>query len=222
MTLQKTVLAAIITIAACSLIIHWALPAVAWSVKHTNAEQARAMRDDAKAASAFESIVPVLRHPRCMNCHSGGDFPRQGDDLHRHTMNIRRGLNGEGVSGLRCSTCHQDHNLVGEHMPPGAANWHLPSAREPMIWERLSDRQLCELFKDPARNGHRTVDGIVRHMNTPLVLWGWHPGEGRTPIPMPENEFLTEVQEWATYGAACPGETGSSQATGTAHQFQTQ
>jgi hypothetical protein len=74
----------------------------------------------------------------------------------------------------------------------------------PMIWERLSDRQLCELFKDPQQNGHRNVDGIVEHMNTPLVLWGWSPGEGRTPIPMPQNKFLAKVKEWAAKGAACP------------------
>ena len=224
MTFQKSFLMAIITVAACSPIIHWGLPAVAWSAIEANTEQAipKAGRDDAKAASAFTSIVPVLRHPRCMNCHSSGDFPRQGDDLHRHTMNIRRGLNGEGVAGLRCSTCHQNHNLAGEHMPPGAPDWHLPSAREPMIWEGLSDRQLCELFKDPAHNGHRTVDGIVQHMNTPLVLWGWHPGEGRIPIPMPENEFLAKVKEWASHGAACPSETSSPQLTGGAHRFRVQ
>jgi hypothetical protein len=33
-------------------------------------------RDDAAAAAAFETIIPVLHHPRCMNCHSTGDFPR--------------------------------------------------------------------------------------------------------------------------------------------------
>jgi hypothetical protein len=76
-----------------------------------------------------------------------------------------------------------------------------------MIWEGLSNRQLCELLKDPAHNGHRTVDGIVKHINTPLVLWGWHPGEGRTPIPLPESEFLAKINEWASHGAACPGET---------------
>ncbi|SRR6266567_247746 len=32
-------------------------------------------RDDAKAAAAFESMVTVLHHSRCMNCHSRGDFP---------------------------------------------------------------------------------------------------------------------------------------------------
>jgi hypothetical protein len=161
-------------------------------------------RDEAASAAAFEAIVPVLRHRRCMNCHSRGDFPRQGDDGHRHTMNVRRGLYGEGVAGLKCSICHQDHNLQGEHMPPGAPGWHLPTAREPMIWEGLNDRQLCELFKNPSANGHRSVDGIVQHMNTPLVLWAWNPGEGRTSVPMPQVEFLAKAKEWASSGAACP------------------
>ena len=204
--------------ATCGLACQWVLRAVA-SAKHANAEQIspQATHDDAKAASAFKSIVPVLRHPRCMNCHSSGDFPRQGDDGHRHTMNVRRGLEGQGVAGLKCSTCHQDHNLAGEHMPPGAPEWHLPSPHEPMIWEGLSDQQLCELFKDPTHNGHRTVDEIVQHMSTPLVLWGWHPGEGRTPVPMPENAFLAKVKEWASHGAACPGENNSSQPASAPH-----
>src|SRR6202046_4935148 len=101
-------------------------------------------RDDAGAAAAFKAIVPVLHHPRCMNCHSAGDFPRQGDDSHRHTMQIRRGPDGEGVNAVRCSTCHQDHNLAGLHMPPGAAGWHLPSPAMPVIWEGLADAQLWE------------------------------------------------------------------------------
>src|SRR5450755_2429131 len=140
-------------------------------------------RDDAGAAAAFEAIVPVLRHPRCMNCHSSGDFPGQGDDSHRHTMQIRRG-DGQGINAVRCSSCHQDHNLAGLHMPPGAPGWHLPSPAMAMIWEGLTDRQLCELFKDPQQNGHRTPEQIVEHMHTPLVVWGWAPGDGRAPVPV--------------------------------------
>ena len=52
-----------------------------------------------------------------------------------------------------------------------------------MIWEGLTDGQLCELLKDPRQNGHRSVQQIVEHMSTPLVLWGWNPGEGRSAIP---------------------------------------
>ena len=92
------------------------------------------------------------------------------------------------------------------HTPPGAPEWHLPSPNEPMIWEGLSGRQLCELMKDPKQNGNRTVDEIVEHMNTPLVLWGWNPGDGRAAVPMPQNEFMRQVKTWAAKGAACPAE----------------
>jgi hypothetical protein len=173
-----------------------------------------AQRDDPEAAGAFEAIIPVLHHPRCMNCHSTGDFPRQGDDSHRHTMQVRRGPNGDGLLAVKCSTCHQNHNLEGLHVPPGAPDWRLPSPAMPMIWEGLTDRQLCEMFKDPKQNGHRNVDQIVEHMNSPLVLWGWNPGEGRTPVPMPQPEFLAKVKEWASKGAACPADGSAAQTRG--------
>jgi hypothetical protein len=163
-----------------------------------------AARDDSAAVRSFQAIMPVLHHPRCMNCHSRGDFPRQGDDSHPHTMNVRRGPDGDGVAGVKCHTCHQNHNLEGEHMPPGAVEWQLPSSETPMIWEGLSDRQLCELFKDPGQNGKRNVDQIVEHMASPIVLWGWNPGQGRTAVPMPYNDFMKRVKDWAAKGAACP------------------
>jgi len=165
--------------------------------------------NDGVAAAAFAAIVPVLRHPRCMNCHSAGDFPRQGNDSHPHTMQVRRGPDGHGVSAVKCSACHQDHNLTGADTPPGAPDWHLPPPEMPMIWEGLTDRQLCELLKDPKQNGHRNVQQIVQHMSTPLVLWGWHPGEGRSPIPMKLDTFLARVRDWAANGAACPAETAA-------------
>jgi hypothetical protein len=83
-----------------------------------------------------------------------------------------------------------------------------------MIWEGLTDQQLCELLKDPKQNGHRTTEQIVEHMHTPLVLWGWTPGEGRTPIPMPRQEFLAKVEEWAAEGAACPTAAGARKSNG--------
>lgn len=124
--------------------------------------------------------------------------------VHPHIMDVRRGPGGHGVAPVLCSTCHQDRNLPGMHRPPGAPGWGLPSPQMPMIWLGLSDRQLCELLKDPRQNGHRTAAEIVEHMHTPLVLWAWHPGEGRTPVPMPEDEFLRNVSLWADHGAACP------------------
>jgi hypothetical protein len=163
-------------------------------------------------AAAFEAIIPVLRHPCCMNCHSRGDFPREGDDGHQHTMQVRRGSDGKGLDSVKCSTCHQNHNLAGTHPPPGAPDWHLPPPQTPMIWEGLTDSQLCELLKDPMQNGHRSIQQIVEHMSTPLVLWGWIPGEGPSAVPMKLCEFQDRVRDWAANGGTCPvGESVGAQ-----------
>jgi hypothetical protein len=153
----------------------------------------------------FTAFVPVLRHPRCMNCHSRGDFPRQGDDGHPHTMNVRRGPGGHGVTAEKCSTCHQDHNLAGEHLPPGAPNWSLPPASTPMIWEGLTDAQICQSIKDPRQNKNRNLDQLVEHLTEDkLVMWAWTPGEGRAAVPMSHDEFAAKVKQWQAAGAPCP------------------
>ena len=82
----------------------------------------------------------------------------------------------------------------------------MPPSDNPLVWEGLTDRELCELFKDPTKNGQRNMDQIVEHMRTPLVLWGWNPGEGRTPIPVPENVFLANAQRWVAEGGKCPAQ----------------
>jgi hypothetical protein len=162
----------------------------------------------------FSAFVPVLRHPRCMNCHSSGDFPRQGDDGHQHIMNVRRGAGGNGVTAEKCVTCHQDHNLAGEHLPPGAPNWGLPPRATPMIWQGLTDAQLCRSIKDPKQNKNRNLDQLVEHLTEDkLVAWGWNPGEGRAAIPMPREEFAARVKKWQAAGAPCPADGAPAKIT---------
>jgi len=162
-------------------------------------------RDNAKSQTAFLAIVPVLKHPRCLNCHATGDFPRQGDDSHPHLQNVKRGSTGQGVTAQKCSTCHQTENVAGLNMPPGAPNWHLPPANIPMIWEGKTAGQICQQLKDPKQNNNKTVAQIVDHVtNDKLVLWGWNPGEGRTLPPLSHQEFAAKFQEWAKFGAVCP------------------
>jgi hypothetical protein len=74
-----------------------------------------------------------------------------------------------------------------------------------MIWRDRSDKQVCEELKDPKQNGGRSLQKIVEHMtDDKLVLWGWTPGEGRSPVPMPQAEFAAKVKAWAAAGAPCP------------------
>lgn len=164
-----------------------------------------AQRDDARALAAFNAALPVFKHPRCLNCHSNGDFPRQGDDGHVHAQNVKRGVDGKGKFGQKCAACHQDSNVAGLNMPPGAPNWHLPPAATPMIWEGKTGGQICRQLKDPKQNGGKTVAQIVEHVTSDkLVLWGWAPGDGRTPPAMPHSDFAAKVAEWAKFGAVCP------------------
>jgi hypothetical protein len=182
-------------------------PAVAWSsylwrddlAAHTN------QKNDQLAREAFLAALPVLKHPRCLNCHSTGDFPRQGDDGHAHVQNVRRGIDGKGKYGQKCSACHQEQNVEGLNMPPGAPNWHLPPAAMPMIWEGRTPGQICRQLKDPKQNNNKTVAQIVEHVTADkLVLWGWSPGEGRTLPPLSHADFARKFQDWFSYGAACP------------------
>ena len=171
----------------------------------TQATGGAVQRDDARARELFVSIIPVLKHPRCLNCHSTGDFPRQGDDGRIHIQNVRRGPDGRGKFGQKCIACHQDFNVAGLNMPPGAPNWHLPPASMPMIWEGRTPGQICRQIKDPKQNNGKTIAQIVEHVTSDkLVMWGWNPGEGRTPVPMPHDEFARRFQDWARFGAACP------------------
>jgi hypothetical protein len=167
--------------------------------------QAKQGEDRAAAAAAFLKASAILRHPRCLNCHPAGERPLVTDRSVPHPMHVERGPLGMGKNGLWCSSCHQEKNLQGEHLPPGAPEWELPPADMPMVFENRTPRQLCEQLKDPARNGGRSPADVVQHVReAPLVLWGWHPGEGRTPVPMPHADFVKLMSQWADNGAACP------------------
>jgi len=155
----------------------------------------------ARSEAAFRRIAGVLRDPRCMNCHTVTEFPRQGDDRHPHIMNVLRGDADHGVPGQRCSTCHQAANQVNGI--PGAPNWGL--APLSMGWEGLNDHQLAEAIKDPVRNGGRTLARIQEHMaHDVLVSWAWNPGAGRRSPSISQAELGRLVQEWIDTGAVSP------------------
>ncbi len=177
------------------------LLAVAYVHRIANAQTAA---DAAASAKAFVTASQVLLHPRCVNCHPAGDAPLQGDESRPHAMNVKRGPEGQGTKGVRCSNCHQTTNVAGAHMPPGDPDWQLPPKNMPMVFEKKTPRELCLQLKDPAQNGNRTPKEVLEHLRTSLVLWGWNPGEGRTSIPMPHEEFVKNMTGWVEKGATCP------------------
>jgi len=154
---------------------------------------------------AWAVVYQVLQSPRCMNCHPAGEAPLQGDASLPHAQNVQRGAMGHGRYALRCDSCHQETNLPGPHLPPGAPGWHLPRRDEPLVFEGRSSAELCNQLKDPERNGHKTLEELFAHMDhDPVVLWGWSPGEGRNPVPVPHAELVAAMRAWIDGGCECP------------------
>lgn len=157
-----------------------------------------------KSLLAFREVASVLTSPRCLNCHVPDDGPLQGDDDHPHSMNVKRGADGKGSAALHCLVCHQSENAKALHAPPGAADWRLPPPNTPMAWKGLSTGELCRSVKDPAKNGNRSLQDLIGHMDTSLVRWAWNPGPGRTLPPLSHDQFVSRLKEWIDTGAACP------------------
>jgi len=157
--------------------------------------------DRARSIEAFRQVATVLRHPRCINCHPAGDFPRQGNEGRRHDMHVVRGPDDHGAPAMKCSSCHQAVNQ--QNGVPGAPHWGL--APKSMAWEGLNDHQLAEMLKDPARNGKRSLEQLFEHnAHDELVGWGWKPGAGRDTPPLSREEFVRALRTWIDTGAVSP------------------
>ena len=157
----------------------------------------RAQKDE-----PFAIIYRALESPRCMNCHPKGDAPLQFDDHRPHAMNITR---RSEKNGLPCATCHRDKNGTRPGQPPGAPNWKLPPPQTPMVFEGKSPAELCAQLKDPKQAGGRDLAALIEHVDKdPLVAWGWAPGPGRSPVPVPHDELVAAMRAWVAAGAPCP------------------
>jgi hypothetical protein len=110
--------------------------------------------------------------------------------------------------GEECTTCHGAANppaSYGEHVPPGVSEgWHMPPPDMKMVFVGRSARALCEQIKNPATNGGKDMAALRKHLDSSLVVWGWQPGVGRTPVPTPYDEFIAAWETWARAGAPCP------------------
>jgi len=99
---------------------------------------------------------------------------------------VTRGKEGKGVYGMKCTTCHQNENLPGVHLPPGTSkDWHMPPADQKMVFQGLTPAQLCRNFKDPSKNGgHKTLRDAMDHIQKkdPLVMWDGVPAMA-APFP---------------------------------------
>jgi hypothetical protein len=172
---------------------------ISFGVAHAFAQPAQ------DSARIFEKMATVLESPRCLNCHTATNYPRQSDDRHRHLMNVSRGPDDHGAPGFHCTTCHQAENQSASGVP-GAPDWHLAPLR--MAWEGLSVGELCRALSDP-EHGDMKPEKLVSHFNTKLVEWAWKPGndihgQPRTTPPVSHDAFVSLARQWIAGGAKCP------------------
>ncbi|XDB00271.1 Isoquinoline 1-oxidoreductase subunit [Sulfitobacter sp. LCG007] len=162
--------------------------------------------ETARSVALFEEMMVVIEHPRCLNCHPAGESPTQGDDMHMHVPPVIRGDADFGAPGMYCTTCHGAENVAfatGEGSIPGHEPWNLAPIE--MAWVGKSAGEICAQLKDEDRNGGRSLADLHEHnAQDGLVGWGWHPGEGRTPVPGTQEVFGELTQAWIDTGAACP------------------
>ena len=167
--------------------------------------------EKSKALAAWDDIVTVLRHPRCLNCHQE-NVPLQGDERRIHIPLVVRGpengeYKSEGVSAMRCRNCHNASGNNETSGTPGGGDgidrWRLASRT--MTWQGLSSAKLCEIIQDKSLNGNMDGPALIHHMDlSPLVMWGWEPGGDRTKVPMPHHDFIIQMKIWVAGGMACP------------------
>jgi len=77
----------------------------------------------------------------------------------------------------------------------------------PLVFEGRSSAELCRQLRDPKTNGGRTPEQVLHHVaEDALVLWGWSPGEGRAPVPIPHADFVAAMRTWVQGGCGCAGD----------------
>lgn len=152
-------------------------------------------RNHAAAVAAFKTMLPVLRHPRCVNCHAnitywdqgpehGGPATHKGGDINELPETDKDSHGNRNVKFTPCADCHTK-------APPA---WDLTGP----IWTGLDDYQMCQKVKDAAFNGvnllgHMREDALIK-----LAFEGRRAMEDVTPEPPPlsHSQFLRATTEW--------------------------
>lgn len=153
---------------------------------------------------SFNTMMDVLTHQRCMNCHPSDNIPKQGEDSHPHRFDISR---NNANASTNCNTCHQDSNNDFSGVP-GAPHWSL--APQSMRWEGLSRIEIAQSMTDKTRNGNRSLEDLMHHLTEhELVMWAWKPGldlngDPRETPPVSKEKYIAAVKKRIEEGAIIP------------------
>jgi hypothetical protein len=158
--------------------------------------------DEKKRSKAiFKEMGAVLTHPRCVNCHTTGDEPLQGEEGLAHQPMVVRGEAGMGRPGMRCGTCHGNSNFRNM---PGFAGWRMAPRR--LGWEGRSIGDICETLK--STGGGQNLEPVVSFIkNSNIVAYGWSPPKNYDEVPGRRDLFGELAEAWVDSGAHCPEES---------------
>jgi len=147
----------------------------------------------------FQKMLPVIRHPRCSNCHGGvdpvsgrGHTPGAIDTNPAHTSTYQP-----------CKDCHSD-----------AKEWFSPGADHFFVGK--PDREVCAIFAEFAmKQGHARF--IDNHLTQDIQIMAGFEGlmggardttgtstDKADPPPMKHGEFVKLGKDWIEKGqGAC-------------------
>ena len=182
--------------------------------------QELATQDAQAGLAAWGGMASVLTHPRCLNCHTMTDYPRQGDERRPHGLMVRRGPDGHG-EGPKCQACHIADDGPGSGIP-SAKDWHM--APLALAWESEPGKvapgaAICATLKRMDNDDGPDYERLIEYAQlAPFVLWAWEPGkrpdgtERSTPL-LTHEEFVAALKRWISAGAPCPGEVAPTAAS---------
>jgi hypothetical protein len=99
-----------------------------------------------QAVKAFKEMLPVFRHPRCLNCHGGLDPHSEGHPGADQIEDLDRMANMEEFK-TACQQCHD-----------GLPGWNTPAPV--LFFPGKSDEQLCKQMKQFEPTGESFVSHI--------------------------------------------------------------
>lgn len=160
--------------------------------------------------AAWERVYAIAAHPRCTNCHVGVQSEPMWNGLGYglgtpHAMGIQAGESRIGAETIPCRTCHMTTargNSVPHAAPGIDVPWQLPPVA--LAWLGRDSRSLCEMLRNPQRNGGHDIGELVDHLqSSAFVAWGFAPGAGRSKPPGSLAGLLRDVTLWGAAGSPC-------------------
>lgn len=137
--------------------------------------------------------MPVVRHPRCFNCHGGIDIKSEAQ--HKGADQVDSPLDPGSLLtvaerrelGKGCPECHD--NIRG--INPRLNGWMV--APKPMLWNNKSDEQLCRLFKESEDNEAQFVDHMQNdHQELQFIEAAFHGDRALGPEGMKDYDLRPE------------------------------